>query len=344
MRWQHAVGTLHVTELVAISRPELATGPRRELGARARARRRRAARARSTARCSAAFSSATRVGSRSSSPSSSAPPGSLISWRCRARTSHSCSRCSHHCSDDCSLRGRFGGGSRGAGAVRHDDAVGAVGAARDRDGVDRPRRRVPRASRGRAPRARARGDRAASRRSVPAALGRASGCRAARVSASRSWRGRSRRDCAGPRWIRETLGGHRGRADRCRAGAHPGVRLDAARRAPRQPDRGAARRAAHDLGARRRSRRAVCSATPRRSSRALLQLPTVGLLHAIISVADVASRAPVAVDGRAIWAIDRGRRRSPPRLASASRVRRDGRQAGGTDSVTRCTTSPTARS
>ncbi len=36
---------------------------------------------------------------------------------------------------------------------------------------------------------------------------------------------------------------------------------------------------------------------------ALVQLPTVGLLHAIISVADVASRAPVAVDGRAIWAI-----------------------------------------
>ena len=30
----------------------------------------------------------------------------------------------------------------------------------------------------------------------------------------------------------------------------------------------------------------------------LLELPTVGLLHALIAVADLASRVPVAVDGR----------------------------------------------
>jgi competence protein ComEC len=36
---------------------------------------------------------------------------------------------------------------------------------------------------------------------------------------------------------------------------------------------------------------------------ALVQLPTEGLLHAIISVADVASRVPVAVDGRAVWGL-----------------------------------------
>ena len=36
---------------------------------------------------------------------------------------------------------------------------------------------------------------------------------------------------------------------------------------------------------------------------ALLQAPTVGLLHAIISVADLASRVPVAVDGRAVWGL-----------------------------------------
>jgi competence protein ComEC len=35
----------------------------------------------------------------------------------------------------------------------------------------------------------------------------------------------------------------------------------------------------------------------------LLELPTVGLLHALISVADVASRVPVAVDGRAVWGL-----------------------------------------
>jgi competence protein ComEC len=34
-----------------------------------------------------------------------------------------------------------------------------------------------------------------------------------------------------------------------------------------------------------------------------LELPTVGLLHALISVADVAARVPIAVDGRAAWAL-----------------------------------------
>jgi competence protein ComEC len=57
----------------------------------------------------------------------------------------------------------------------------------------------------------------------------------------------------------------------------------------------------------------------------LLQLPTVGLLHAIISVADIASRVPVAVDGRAIWGLI-----AVAALAGAltrtRRVRRDGRR------------------
>ena len=34
---------------------------------------------------------------------------------------------------------------------------------------------------------------------------------------------------------------------------------------------------------------------------ALVQLPTVGLLRAILSVADLASRVPITVDGRALW-------------------------------------------
>jgi competence protein ComEC len=56
----------------------------------------------------------------------------------------------------------------------------------------------------------------------------------------------------------------------------------------------------------------------------LVQLPTVGLLHAIISVADIASRVPVAVDGRAVWGLI-----ALAALAAAlhrsRRVRRDGR-------------------
>jgi competence protein ComEC len=35
----------------------------------------------------------------------------------------------------------------------------------------------------------------------------------------------------------------------------------------------------------------------------LLELPTLGLLHALIAVADLASRVPVAVDGRAAWGL-----------------------------------------
>ena len=31
--------------------------------------------------------------------------------------------------------------------------------------------------------------------------------------------------------------------------------------------------------------------------------PTVGLLHALIAVADLASRVPVAIDGRAAWGL-----------------------------------------
>ena len=35
----------------------------------------------------------------------------------------------------------------------------------------------------------------------------------------------------------------------------------------------------------------------------LLELPTVGLLHALIAVADLASRVSIAIDGRAAWGI-----------------------------------------
>jgi competence protein ComEC len=34
-----------------------------------------------------------------------------------------------------------------------------------------------------------------------------------------------------------------------------------------------------------------------------IQLPTVGLLHAIIAVADIASAVPIALDGRALWGL-----------------------------------------
>ncbi len=44
--------------------------------------------------------------------------------------------------------------------------------------------------------------------------------------------------------------------------------------------------------------RPVSPAIPR-----LLELPTVGLLHALISVADLAARVPVAIDGRAAWGL-----------------------------------------
>jgi competence protein ComEC len=42
--------------------------------------------------------------------------------------------------------------------------------------------------------------------------------------------------------------------------------------------------------------RSLSPAVPR-----LLELPTVGLLHALISVADLAARVPIEVDGRALW-------------------------------------------
>jgi hypothetical protein len=55
----------------------------------------------------------------------------------------------------------------------------------------------------------------------------------------------------------------------------------------------------------------------------LVQLPTVGLLHAIISVADLASRVPVAVDGRAVWGLIALAALAGALLRSR-RVRRDG--------------------
>jgi hypothetical protein len=44
--------------------------------------------------------------------------------------------------------------------------------------------------------------------------------------------------------------------------------------------------------------RPISPALPR-----LLELPTVVLLHALVSIADVAARVPVEIDGRAAWAV-----------------------------------------
>jgi competence protein ComEC len=55
----------------------------------------------------------------------------------------------------------------------------------------------------------------------------------------------------------------------------------------------------------------------------LLELPTVGLLHALVAIADLASRVPVEIDGRAAWALI-----AVAALAAAAhrarRLRRDG--------------------
>jgi competence protein ComEC len=44
--------------------------------------------------------------------------------------------------------------------------------------------------------------------------------------------------------------------------------------------------------------RPISPAVPR-----LLELPTVALLHALVAIADLASRVPVEIDGRAAWAL-----------------------------------------
>jgi len=56
----------------------------------------------------------------------------------------------------------------------------------------------------------------------------------------------------------------------------------------------------------------------------VLELPTVGLLHALISVADLAARVPVEVDGRAAW----GLVALGALLAAAHRARRLRKDAG----------------
>ena len=80
--------------------------------------------------------------------------------------------------------------------VRHDDPLGAVGAAGDRDGVVALLAGVPRPSDGGPARARAGRDRAAARRPVPAALGRVPAVVRREPRASRCWRARSPRGCA----------------------------------------------------------------------------------------------------------------------------------------------------
>jgi competence protein ComEC len=73
----------------------------------------------------------------------------------------------------------------------------------------------------------------------------------------------------------------------------------------------------------------------------LLAVPTTALLRALMAVADLASRVPVQIDGRATWAIV-----AVGALAAALRRARRLRPrcpSPGTASVTRSTTSPPAR-
>ena len=177
-------------------------------------------------------------------------------------------------------------------------------------------RRLPRPPDRRAARARARGDRAAARRPVPPALGRLPALVRARAWASR---------CS-PRPI--TRPPPRARGGCARRSASPPPRRSASRRCcsrcsarcrssrcPANLRRGPARRAAHDVGARRRRASAAWPGRCRPRSRGLLELPTVGLLHALIAVAD----ARVAGAGR-----DRRPRRVGSRRRSAPLAGRRG--------------------
>ena len=191
--------------------------------------------------------------------------------------------------------------------------------------VDRAARRLPRSAHRRAPGPRAGRDRAARRRPVPPALGRASCSRAARASASRCWRGRSPPGSA-VRWVREVLG--------VTAAAQIGV-------APVLiPVFGsmplvACRRTWSRSRSRRRSR---CGVSPAASSAvssdpfapqipSLLTVPTAALLHALLAVADLAVTGSVAIDGRAAWGLVAlaalvARRRSRASRRTCSEVRR----------------------
>ena len=198
------------------------------------------------------------------------------------------------------LFGRLVGGVGGARAVRHDDPVGAVGAPRDRDGIDRAASRAT--SAGPPP-----GSACSRWRRSPCSsptrscsTPSASCCRAAPASASRCWRGRSRIGSRGPVWVREVLG--------VTAAAQIGVapvlipvfgsmpivslpaNLVAVPLAAPLTMWGLATGVVGGV---------IRPFAPQVT--ALLTVPTAALLHALLAVADLASRVPFAIDGRAAW-------------------------------------------
>ena len=211
-----------------------------------------------------------------------------------------------------------GRGVGGVGVLRHDDPVGAVGAAGDHDGGGGAGGRVPGASDRRPQGARVGGDGAAARGPVPPPPGGVPpvvrgepGHHGAGPTDHRPV-ARSRRGCAtcsGSPWPR--------RSASLPSSSPCSVRCHWSRSRPissrcRWLHR--SRCGGSPPGCSGASTRPVSPAIPR-----VLELPTVGLLHALIAVADVASRVPFAVDGRAAWgllalgalltAADRARRR-----------------------------------
>ena len=300
---------------------------------------------RPTARCSPASSSATPAACPTTLTEQFRAAGLTHLSRCRARTSRSCWRCSRRCSAGSALRGRrrrrrsrcsccFGTMTRWEPSVLRAIAM-AVDRAASPGYLGRP-------TRGRA-RARARGDRAAARRPVPAALGRLPAVVRREPRASRVLARPIAARLRGPAWMREVLGVTAAAQVGVAPGAAPGVRLDAAGRAPGQPGRGAARRAAHDVGSRRRRRRRPGpAAVAPRSPRLLAAADGRAARTRCIAVADLASRVPVAVDGRAAWG--RGRARLPLAARAAPRTvvgSDEHARLAGTASVTTSTTSPT---
>ena len=64
-----------------------------------------------------------------------------------------------------------------------------------------------------------------------------------------------------------------------------------------------ARGTAHDVGSRNRRRRVVLLRPFAPQIASLLTVPTAALLHGLLAVADVVSRVPFAIDGRAAWGL-----------------------------------------
>ena len=237
---------------------------------------------------------------------------------------------------------RAGGGcGRRARVLRHHDPVGAVGAARHRDGRRRARGRLARATDRRAAGAGARGDRAPARRSVPAAPGglpavvrrepRHRACSRSRSPPGCAARGGCARCSESPPPRRSVWRRCSSRCSgRCRSSRCP--RTWSRSRSPRRSRSGASRPASW----------AASPARCRRRSRGCWSSRRSVCCTRCIAVADLAARVPVAVDGRA--ALGSRRPRRPPGRRRTARVGSASRCAGsGTASVTRSTTSPPAR-